>query len=168
MNIFINIGIYQIIWFLCVYLENMGAFLSVPLLLLHLYITPCRIDDLKLMGTMLVLGVVVDGILHSYGFVSYNVTAQPIPIWLAVIWLSFATLPHHSLGWLKGHYLISALLGLLFGPLAYLGGVKLGAAYFNQSLTLSLIILSVIWTCVLPLSVYMAESIRPHKSIRKP
>lgn len=90
------------------------------------------------MGKLLLMGVVVDGILNAYGYMSYNVNAKPIPIWLAVIWLALATLPHHSLSWLKGRYLISALLGLFAGPLAYWGGVRLGAAHFNQSITSSL------------------------------
>ena len=50
MNIWINIGIYQAIWFLCVFLENVGALLSLPLILLHLYLSPYKLQDAKLDG----------------------------------------------------------------------------------------------------------------------
>ncbi len=162
MNIFINIGIYQVVWFLCVLLENLGAILALPLLILHLYLSPYKGDDLKLMSKMLFIGCVVDGLLHSNGFISYNVSALPIPLWLAVIWLALATLPHHSLNWLKGRYFLSAFLGLFAGPLAYWAGVKFGAAHFDKSLISSLVVFALIWAGLLPLCIYIADKIRPH------
>lgn len=160
MNIFINIGMYQAIWFLCVVLENTGALLSMPLLALHLYLSPCKMDDTKLMVVFLVLGAIVDGVLHACGFMSYKVGAYPIPLWLAVIWLALATLPHHSLNWMKGRYILGALFGIVAGPLAYWGGVRLGAASFNHALIPSLIILALIWAMLWPLSLYIATRLR--------
>lgn len=157
MNIFINLAIYQLVWFLAVLLENTGVILALPLLFLHLYLSPCRIDDVKLMGSLLLLGITVDGLLHNFGFISFNVTARPIPLWLAAIWLALATLPNHSLRWLKGRYLLSGCLGFFAGPLAYLAGVKLDAALFHQPLLISLTTFAVTWAALLPLIFYIAE-----------
>ncbi len=156
MNIFVNIGIYQAVWFMCVFLENLGALLSIPLLILHLYLSPCKIQDAKQMGTLLLAGIIIDGTLHMLGFISYNVPAYPIPLWLATIWLGLATLPHHSLSWLKGRMLLASLFGALGGPLAYWAGVRVGAASFNWSLIQSLTTLAVIWAILWPLAMYIA------------
>lgn len=150
MNIWINIGIYQAIWFLCIFLENVGALLSLPLILLHLYLSPYKLQDAKQVAIFLLAGVIIDGTLHALGFITYNVSAYPIPPWLVVIWLALATLPHHSLNWLKGRYKLSTLFGALGGPLAYWAGVRVGAATFNWSLLISLITLAIIWGTLWP------------------
>lgn len=161
MNIFINIAIYQAVWFLCVLLENRGALLALPLLLLHLYLSPCKADDIHLMVKLLVLGCVVDGTLHALDFIRYNVAAVPIPLWLAIIWLALATLPHHSLHWLKGRYPLCAALGICAGPLAYWAGVQCGAAHFRQPLAISLVVFALLWAGILPLCMYLAQVIQP-------
>lgn len=156
MNIFINFGIYQVIWFLCVFLENLGALLAIPLLVVHFYFTPYRSQDGKMTAILLLVGIIIDGTLHALGYINYNVLAYPIPFWLAVIWLALATLPHHSLSWLKGRYLLSAFFGFLGGPLAYWAGVRVGAASFNWPLPASLITLATIWAVLWPIVMYVA------------
>jgi hypothetical protein len=161
MNIFINFIIYQLVWFLCVFEENWGALAALFLLAGHLLLSPIRREDLKMMGVLLIIGVVVDGALHTTGYISYNVAAFPIPFWLAVIWLALATLPHHSLKWLKNRPLLSAFFGLIGGPLAYWAGVKVGAASFNWPLLSSLALLGVIWAFLWPMVMYLAGRALP-------
>jgi len=161
MNILVNILLYQAVWFLCVYLETMGAFISLLLLIIHLYFTPCRIKDLRMMALLLGVGVVIDGALYLAGFMTYNVPAMPIPFWLAVVWLALATLPHHSLKWLKGRTFLSSLFGAVGGPLAYWAGVKLGAASFELALLPSLALLAIIWGVLWPITMYIANRDKP-------
>lgn len=156
MNILVNVAIYQAVWFLCVLGETRGAWLAVLLLGLHLFLSPIRILDLKMMGMLLIVGLSIDGILHGLGFISFNVAARPIPFWLLVIWLALAILPHHSLAWLKSRVLLSAFFGALGGPLAYWAGVRLGAAYFNWSVPASLGTLAIIWALLWPGVMYFA------------
>ncbi len=75
-----------------------------------------------MMGFLLAVGIVVDGTLYYIGYISYNIAALPIPFWLAVIWLALATLPHHSLKWLKNRYLLSRLLWSYWRAACLLGG----------------------------------------------
>ena len=161
MNIFINFIMYQVVWVLCVFKENWGALVALLLLAGHLLLSPIRREDLKMMGILLLIGVVVDGTLYSFGYISYNVVAFPIPFWLAVIWLALATLPHHSLKWLKNRPLLSAFFGLIGGPLAYWAGVKAGAASFNWPLLSTLAMLGVIWACLWPMVMYFAGRALP-------
>jgi len=161
MNALVNILIYQVIWFLCVIGETRGAILAIPLLGLHLFFTQNRKNDLQLMAAFFVAGLVIDGSLYGVGFFSFEAPARPIPFWLAVIWLALATLPHNSLGWLKGRPFLSALFGATGGPLAYWAGVRLGAASFNWPLVPSLLLLAAIWALLWPGAMHLAGKAAP-------
>ena len=53
---------------------------------------------------------------------------------------------------------LSALAGLVFGPLTYYAGAQLGAASFNASL-IHLAALAVTWMIALPFLVYLAKQL---------
>jgi hypothetical protein len=75
-----------------------------------------------------------------------------------MMWALFATTINLSMGWLKGRWALSVLMGAVFGPLAFIGGEKLGAVVFLDS-TLSIITLSVGWGLLMPLLLWTAERI---------
>ena len=160
-----NICVYQITWFLCVFLGNHGALLSLPLLILHLFLLPHRKQDLQMMGVLLLIGLFTDGILHLSGMITFTETGVPIPIWLMVIWLALALLPHHSLRWLKGRPILSSVFGALGGPPAYWAGVKAGAAEFSQPLLPSLLLLGLIWAIIWPTTMQIADRLLPAYSV---
>ena len=103
-----------------------------------------------MMGTLLGVGLIIDGTLNLIGFFSFNRAGFPIPFWLMVIWIGLATLVHHSLAWLKGRTGLCALFGALGGPMAYWGGIRMGAAAFNWELLPSLLLLAVVWGFLWP------------------
>ncbi|MBU1568649.1 MAG: DUF2878 domain-containing protein [Proteobacteria bacterium] len=145
MNPFINVGINQVIWFLCVLGGNAGAFFALPLLVANIVLSRHRRADLQMTGLLLLSGVFIDGILQTIGFFSFTSAGFPIPLWLAVIWAALAALPHHSLAWMKKRRLLSVIFGAFGGPLAYWAGVRLGAATFHWPLLSSLALLAVVW-----------------------
>lgn len=152
-----NIALYQIVWFLCVLGGTSGGLMALPLVLLHLFFSKKRLADLKIMVLLLIAGMLIDGTLLATGFFSFTSdTGWPIPLWLAVIWLALATLPHHSLAWMQGRYLLCALFGGLGGPLAYWAGERLGAMQFHLPLFSSLMILAGIWMVLWPLVMYFS------------
>lgn len=163
MNILVNFILYQAAWFLCVFMENDGAFIALAFLAMHLYFSTCRFKDIRMMALLLAIGVLIDGTLSLAGFMTYNVQAIPIPFWLAVVWLALATLPHHSLKWLKERPFLSSLFGALGGPLAYWAGVKAGAASFSLPLITSLALLALIWGVLWPFTMYIANKDLPKK-----
>jgi hypothetical protein len=150
MKIFVNVLLYQLIWLLCVLGGNRGALVALLLLLIHLVQTDKRAADLKMMGFLLFVGLLVDGTLQQLGFFTFTVTGFPIPFWLMVIWLGLAITPHHSLAWLKNRALLSMFFGALGGPLAYWAGARLGAASFTWPLLSSLGILAIVWALLWP------------------
>ena len=145
MNPFINVGINQIIWFLCVLWGNAGALFALPLLVVNIVLSRHKRADLQMIGVLLLAGALIDGTLQAIGFFSFTSTGFPIPLWLAVVWGALAALPHHSLAWMKKRMLLSGLFGALGGPLAYWAGVRLGAATFHWPLLSSLALLAVVW-----------------------
>ena len=156
MKILGNVLIYQAIWFLSVLGGTSGALGGILLLFIHLIFSPVRGADLRMMGLLLFVGLLVDGTLHQMGFISFTVTGFPIPFWLMVIWLGLAITPHHSLAWLQHRLLLSMLFGAMGGPVAYWAGVRLGAATFNYALLPSLFTLSLIWAFLWPAVMYFS------------
>jgi hypothetical protein len=49
------------------------------------------------------------------------------PAWLLLQWAVFGAVLRHSLGWIRGRFLLAAALGAVAAPLSYAGGERLGA-----------------------------------------
>jgi hypothetical protein len=60
-----------------------------------------------------------------------------------------------SLAWLKGKYLLAAIIGGLLGPVAYWGGEKLGALTVADVSLRGYVVLALIWSLALPLLIYL-------------
>ena len=161
MKILANVLLYEAVWTLCVFWPTWGVLVSVILIVAHLYFSFCRKQDLAMMIALLAAGVVIDGILHVFSFMQFTVTGFPIPIWLAVIWMGLAMLPHHSLSWMKGRPVLSCLFGAFGGPFAYWAGTRAGAAEFTYHIFPSLFLLAVIWAVLWPLVMWYGAYIFP-------
>jgi hypothetical protein len=86
------------------------------------------------------------------------------PFWLWLLWVLFAMTLNTSLALLQTKPLwLSALAGLVFGPLTYYAGAQLGAASFESSF-IHIGALALAWMVALPFLVYMAQQLfTPHK-----
>lgn len=155
----INIVLYQVGWFSCVVgaaygYPLSGALGAAALVVLHLVLTDDRKAEIKLVFSACLLGVLVDSLQQATGLFTFKKDPSwPLwlPLWVFVIWGQFATLFRFALHWLSGRYLLGALFGALGGPLAYWGGIRLGAASFGESPMLTLVVLAVVWAGVTPL-----------------
>lgn len=161
--IVMNFIIYQVNWLLMVFGQNSFLWLALLLIGFHLLLLPEPARDIVLMVVVTCCGVILDGLLKIFGFFSFSADFWPIPLWLIVIWMSLGLLPNHSLGWLKGRWVLSALLGAVGGPLAYWAGVRLGVASFNWPLLPSLLLLALLWACFWPLVMFIASRITPRR-----
>lgn len=160
-----NIVLYQSIWFLCILANQIGPLISLLLIVAHLLTTDKRAADLRMMGFLVFIGLLIDGTLHQVGFFSFTNSGFPIPFWLMVIWLGLAITPHHCLAWMQNRPLLSVLFGGLGGPAAYWAGVRLGAASFNWPLGYSLALLALVWALIWPAIMHYSVISRtpPHK-----
>jgi len=67
------------------------------------------------------------------------------------MWVQFATLFRFGLSFLRGRYLLAALLAAVGGPFAFWSGARLGAMEFPQPELRSLVVLGLVWATMFPL-----------------
>ncbi len=154
----INLLLYQAGWFSCVLgaawnRPGIGALGALALLGVHLLLTRSRKAEALLILGACLIGVTVDSIQQALGLFTFKTDPRwPLwlPLWVFVIWAQFATLFRYALRWLSGRYLLSSVLGLFGGPLAYLGGIRLGAADLGENPVFSIGSLAVVWALVTP------------------
>lgn len=110
-----------------------------------------------------VIGTSIDSVKTASGFITYSGgygVDWLSPLWITSMWVGFAALLNHSLGWLKSRYLVAAILGAVFAPPAYLTGVKFGVIQMNLEQWLNITILAVVWGISVPLLVKLSESLK--------
>ncbi len=129
---------HQAAWWTCV-LEmgwtgplTMAAFIVLHLALLR----DSAADELRLVVRSMVIGVVLDSSLAWGGAVSYE--GGPLvwlsPLWLVAIWAGFGATLRHSQSLFVRTRWHAAATGAIGGPLAYIGGGKLGALTVHGAL----------------------------------
>ncbi len=122
---------HQAAWWTCVLVMgwtgplSMAAFVGLHLALVR----EEAAAELRLVVRSMVIGVVLDSLLAWWGAVSYE--GGPLvglsPLWLVAIWAGFgATLRHSQSLFVRSRWHAIAT-GAAGGPMAYLGGSKLGA-----------------------------------------
>jgi len=160
----VNLILYQIVWTACV----MGAAENLPLLgpaaaalaiAWHLLRAARPLPELALILIAGTLGGIWDSLLVSLDLVRYasaNAAAGLAPYWIVGLWMAFATTFNLSFRWLKGHWILAGLVGLLGGPLAWWAGAQLDALVLVKAKT-SLTILGIGWALLLPTLMAMAQ-----------
>ncbi|MBV8468121.1 MAG: DUF2878 domain-containing protein [Burkholderiales bacterium] len=130
-----NFVAYQIGWFACVLgaahgLWWLGPAVVLPLAAVHVWFARHRQSALLMLLAVTLTGSAFDQALLSAGWVQYPSSPWPasvLPVWMAALWLSFATTLNVSTRWLRNHPVYAAALGAIGGLLAYAGGARLGA-----------------------------------------
>jgi hypothetical protein len=162
MSALVNFMLYEAAWFASILgAANGRPFLGVMVSLLvvswHLRVSTHRGRELKLVFMTGVIGAAWESILTHQQWVYYESSdPESVPIWILTLWLAFATTLNQSLSWLKKHLWLSALLGMLGGPLAWLGGMHLGGLTLSDPV-MSLVIIGCGWAVIMPLLFILAK-----------
>jgi hypothetical protein len=164
----VNAALYQAGWFACVLggasgRPWLGAAVGLAAVLVHLALVERRADEARLVAFAALAGTAIDSAQQGAGTVSFpsgHYAAWLCPIWLTVLWAQFATLPGHGLAWLAGRPIVSALLGAIGGPLAFLAGERLGGVSFPLGRAIGCGVLAVVWAAVCPLLMSVAARSR--------
>lgn len=164
MSIFLNFALFQLAWFACVLGAAHGAPWLGPLVVAalvayHLRQVPEPRSEVVLLGIAGLTGLAFDSLLVAAGWLSYPAGQwHPMmaPYWIVAMWVGFATTLNVSMAWLKGRSYIAFVLGAVGGPLAYLGGAKLGGVSFNDA-TAALTALAMGWAIIMPLLMLAAQ-----------
>lgn len=164
MPMFANILAFQIGWFACVLggahdLPWVGTGIALVIVAWHLTRAARPKQELLLVLSAAAIGALFDTLLVWLGWFTYSsgtLIAGTAPHWMVALWMLFATTLNLSLAWLKRRLFVAALFGAIGGPLAYLGGEKLGALNF-ASPTAGLIALAIGWALLTPLLAMIAQ-----------
>lgn len=155
-RLLLNAGLFQLGWFACVFGASRPGLLLIALgcLVVHLLWVAQAADEWRALLKAGGCGWVLDSVLMQVGVFDFGLAsgnAWVLPLWLAVLWLLFASTLRHSLHWIARRWWLGSLLGAIGGPLSYLGGAKLAGVGLPLGLWPSLLLLAVIWAALLPL-----------------
>ena len=164
-DIFINLALFQCLWFAAILGAAQGSNLySIVGLcifaVIHHFSSNTARTDFKLAALAILLGLFVETVFLQSGMLIYRgvgPSGQLAPIWILVLWANFALTINGCLNWLHGRYALAALLGAIGAPASYLGGIKLGAADAGVPLGSLLAAVAVIYAVVTPGLLFIAN-----------
>lgn len=165
MDVLVNICLYQVGWFACVFGAAtghpwLGMSLALGLIAVHLGLSAETRRQLTLMTAAGIIGLTIDTLQLWWGVFRFpNGTIVPwlAPLWVVVLWIQFATILPFSLRWLSNRYGLSAVLGFIGGPLAYYAGEAAGAVVFLAPRFPHFLIVGLFWSLALPAVVWVSD-----------
>ena len=160
----LNFILFQTGWLLCVSQAGKGLFWVGPvtaalILPLHLRLCPNRAREVRFLSAACLLGMTADSFESASGLFSFKGGAWLgciAPLWMAALWLLFASLFNSSLSWLKS-YPLAAIFGAVGGPLTYYSGAKLGAIEIQGDPAASLGKIALAWALIMPALLWLRE-----------
>ena len=155
---------FQLIWLTAVVGGNAWLWLVLVLIALHLYFSPTRMADIKLLPLALI-GIAADTGLTLVGVFEFS---SP-PLWLAAIWFGFVLNFGHSLSFLARLPRITlAPIGAAAGVWCYLAAWKLEAVVLPFAMWQTIVIIAVVWAMILPLLIVLDSHYREGSLSRQP
>ena len=164
-----NIVGFQISWWVCVLSAKsqmiyLGPLFMIIFIMIHFWKVTDNINEIKLIAIFGVLGTLIDtmfmfsGILSYSGLYSKNILIAPL--WITAMWCGFSATINHSMLWLNNKWMLSFILGLVFGPLSYITGEKFGAIHFFADIKIIIVVLAVVWGISIPLIYWVNNRLR--------
>ena len=141
-KIFLMLSGYQLTWLMCVFGELLYNSYLPGLICGLLFLTICFINSdnkKKTIQTVLlisILGYLFDTILVFFEIYNFKTSLYigVLPIWMIVLWPSFAILFDEILIFLSKYKVIAVILSSILGPLTYFAGSPLGLININNLL----------------------------------
>ena len=151
-KIFLMLSGYQLTWLMCVFGELWYSSFLPGLVCGLLFLTICFVNSDNLKKTIQIvflisfIGYLFDTSLVFFKIYNFQTSLYigVLPIWMLVLWPSFAILFDEILIFLSKYKIIAAILSSILGPLTYFAGSPLGLISINN-LFLFLILMIVFW-----------------------
>lgn len=157
----LNVVGFQIGWFACVMTAaagspGLGVAVAAAVIGLNASITGRPTRELSLAAALAVIGGVWETLAQRTGLLSYGSSGGVLaPAWIIAMWPLFATTLNGSLRFLRGRWMLQVLFGALGGPLAYYGGLKLGAVQMSAPVS-ALLLQAAGWAVLMPFACWLA------------
>lgn len=164
MPVLINFIAFQVGWFACVLGAAWGSpwagmLVAITIVTWHLTRMSRPRQELVLVVAAAILGALWDSLLPFLGWIRYPngmLIENTAPLWIVALWMLFATTLNVSLAWLKNRLWLAIAFGAIGGPMAYLGGEKLGALELVEP-TAALVALAIGWAVLTPALLQLAR-----------
>ena len=161
-----NLVLFKAGWVACVALaaRDLPALSTLAVgvvVLIHLFAVAVPVKEAVFLLAAAVIGLVWESLLLSTGLIQYLESSQYggwAPHWIVAMWVLFATTINHGLSWVKRNWMMSAVAGLLGGPLAFYAGSGMGAVTFPNP-AMALAVIGMGWAVLLPLVVLVSDTI---------
>ncbi len=159
-----NFVVFEAAWFACILgvahgQPLWGTAAVVAAIAWHAAISARPATELALVAILCAIGLVAESLVVAQGHVAYP-AGQPVawlaPYWMVMLWGEFGIALNVTLRWLKRRPLLSMVLGAVFGPLSFLGGVRLGGARFVDE-PAALVTLACMWAVLMPLVMWISD-----------
>lgn len=168
MTYLVNLGAFQATWLVTVFAAAEGrlwpgaSVLACSVAAQSARRLNVRLPGLGLLAGTAAIGLCSDSALWRLGWISFPEHAQigwPVPVWMSVLWVNFATTLDESLAWAGKRPLLAAALGSVGGPLSYLSGEYVGALTVGPRAG-AVLALAGLWAMAIPLLAWIAKSLR--------
>lgn len=154
----INFAAFQLNWLICVLGAANGWPWAGPVAVLLWILAHLRLNRGQHKTEWILIlaaagaGYLLDSLLVLTGYLAFPEAARlgyPSTLWMVALWINLATTLRHSLGWLQGRVLLSALFGGAGGAAAYYAGGRLDAIHLPDPVIGGLLI-CLLWSLALP------------------
>lgn len=160
-----NLAFFKIGWVGCVMFAAAGEPLLATLCvaavaLAHLATVEAPAKEALMLAAAALIGLGWESFMVWTGLVRYpgHESSLLAPYWIVAMWVLFATTINHGLRWAKRSLWVASLAGLLGGPMAFWGGMNLGAVEFSHTAA-ALALIGVGWAVLLPALTLVADTI---------
>ena len=151
-KIFLLLTGYQLTWLMCIFGEIIynsylpGLFFGMIFIFLVFIYTQNKKRFTIIVFSISIIGYLFDSILVNLKIYIFDtsLTLGFLPVWMLVLWPSFALLFDEVFVFLSKYKLIAMLLSGILGPLTYYSGSPLGIISINQFI-LFFILMIVFW-----------------------
>tara|TARA_Y100001970_G_scaffold266424_1_gene355104 strand:+ start:606 stop:1124 length:519 start_codon:yes stop_codon:yes gene_type:complete len=141
-KIFLLLSGYQLTWLMCVFGEVIyksflpGIITGTIFLILVLINVKNKKRFFIIVITISIIGYLFDTSLVNFKIYNFNTSFYLgfLPIWMIILWPSFAVLFDEVFVFLSKYKFIALLLSGILGPLTYYSGSPLGIIYINNLL----------------------------------
>ncbi len=165
-SIIMNIVLFQLGWFCCVFaganhMPLAGTVAALLVVAWHLAVSFDHRKELTLLLIAALIGTAWESLLVSAGILQYpsgTITQGMAPSWIIAMWMLFATTLNVSLRWLKHRPGLAALLGAIAGPAAFFTGHKLGGVEIPD-MAVAMLVLAIGWSILMPLLMSISNRI---------
>ena len=155
-KIFLMLSGYQLTWLMCVFGELLynsflpGLICGLTFISICFFKSHNKIKITLIVFLISLIGYLFDTILVFFQIYNFQTSLYfgVLPIWMIVLWPSFAILFDEVLTFLSKYKIIATLLSSILGPLTYFTGSPLGLIYINN-LFLFFILMIMFWATLM-------------------